>query len=262
MTFVFPQRCRHILHSPLSWAVTADCLACASARRLAPHGLQTTRKDAGTPKSTDVTLNPTTGVVDQLRRPSTSPTTRLRRRCDLGQALFLQNCASCHGTRGERRARERYQRIVPRPGGLGPATIDVWPTRSIAPRANVRAVQAIRHTPAGSPRTRPLAIAAWVNSLSPSYPDIPHGAFERTPTSRTVRPSSHSTAPLVTRSKGRRRAGEHTSRPSLRNIPAFEVVEARANRSREHAAASRGNLSDQQVGPNIVKYVTTEDPAP
>ena len=101
--------------------------ACASGASGSPHtAYQTTRKDAGTPKSTDVTLNPTTGVVISYgdkyityNAPSTALVT-------LGQALFLQNCASCHGTEANGVPANGTNGSFPDLVGLGPATIDFW----------------------------------------------------------------------------------------------------------------------------------------
>ena len=61
--------------------------------------------------------------------------------------------------------------------GLGPATIDFWIDSGRMPAKNTRAVEAPRRQ-AAPHADQALAIAAWVNSLSPSYPDIPDAASQ------------------------------------------------------------------------------------
>jgi mono/diheme cytochrome c family protein len=91
----------------------------------------------------------------------------------LGEALFhaelrvvsrhQANGVPASGTRGP----------TPTYVGLGPATIDFWVDSGRMPAANPRAIEANRRR---FPRLTPdqaLAVAAWVNSLDPSFPDIP-----------------------------------------------------------------------------------------
>ena len=61
---------------------------------------QTGRVNSGTPNSTNVVRNPTTGAIESygdsaITYTAPSPTLKL-----LGQSLFLENCASCHGKDG------------------------------------------------------------------------------------------------------------------------------------------------------------------
>jgi ubiquinol-cytochrome c reductase cytochrome c subunit len=94
-------------------------------------------------------------------------------------------------------------------------------------------------------------------ALDPSYPAIPTPNFKEANVSRTVRRSSPSTAPRVTPSKvTATHSRASTFAPSLRDIPAFQVVEA-IRTGPGNMPRFTGNLSDNQVD-DIVKYVTTE----
>src|ERR1019366_650966 len=61
---------------------------------------QTGRVNAGTPKSTNVTKNSSGNVVSYGNSAITytAPSPALTA---LGQSLFLENCASCHGTQAD-----------------------------------------------------------------------------------------------------------------------------------------------------------------
>ena len=230
--------------------------ASASGASGSPHtAYQTTRKNAGTPNSSKVTLNPSTGVVISYgnkyityNAPSTALVT-------LGQALFLQNCASCHGTEANGVPANGTVGSFPDLVGLGPATIDFWVDSGRMPAADVRAVQAIRHTPRLNP-AQAVAIAAWVNSLSPSYPDIPTPNLKNANVSDGAALFALNCASCHTIEGYGDALASDTFSPSLRNIPAFEVVEA-VRTGPANMPRFTGNLSDQQVD-DIVKYVTTE----
>jgi ubiquinol-cytochrome c reductase cytochrome c subunit len=173
----------------------------------------------------------------------------------LGQALFLQNCASCHGTEANGVPANGTNGSFPDLVGLGPATIDFWVDSGRMPAANVRAVQAIRHTPRLT-KDQAVAIAAWVNSLSPSYPDIPTAHLKNANVSDGAALFALNCASCHTIEGDGDALASDTFSPSLRNIPAFEVVEA-VRTGPANMPRFTGNLSDQQVD-DIVKYVTTE----
>ena len=109
--------------------------------------------------------------VDHVQR------TVVRARSTLGDALFQQNCASCHGTEANGVPANGTTGAFPDLVGLGPATIDFWIDSGRMPAANTRAVEANRRVPRLDP-DQALAIAAWVNSLSPSYPLHPESESE------------------------------------------------------------------------------------
>jgi len=216
---------------------------------------QTGRVNSGTPNSTNVVRNPTTGAIESygdsaITYTAPSPTLKL-----LGQSLFLENCASCHGTQANGVPANGTSGAFPNLVGLGPATIDFWVESGRMPAADPRAVQANRRTPRLS-QTSALAIAAWVNSLSPSYPDIPSPNLASANVSDGAALFALNCAACHTIEGDGDALANGTFAPSLRNIPAYQVVEA-IRTGPANMPRFTGNLSDYQVA-DIVKYVTTE----
>jgi ubiquinol-cytochrome c reductase cytochrome c subunit len=216
---------------------------------------QTGRVNSGTPNSTKVVLNPTTGAIVSYGDSAityTAPSPALK---VLGQSLFLENCASCHGTQANGVPANGTSGAFPNLVGLGPATIDFWVESGRMPAADPRAVQANRRTPRLS-QTQALAIAAWVNSLSPSYPDIPSPNLASANVSDGAALFALNCAACHTIEGDGDALANGTFAPSLRNIPAYQVVEA-IRTGPANMPRFTGNLSDYQVA-DIVKYVTTE----
>jgi len=133
---------------------------------------QTARKNAGTPNSSNVTTDPSTGVVISYGDSAITYNAPSASLATLGQALFLQNCASCHGTEANGVPVNGTGGAYPNLVGVGPATVDFWIESGRMPAADPRAIQANRRVPRLDTK-QAHAIAAWVNSLQPSYPDIP-----------------------------------------------------------------------------------------
>ncbi len=214
---------------------------------------QTTRKNAGTPNSTNVTKNSAGQVTSYGNKYITYkiPSSSLDK---LGQALFMENCASCHGTQANgvpASAVGSYPDLV----GLGPATIDFWVDSGRMPAKDPTAVEALRRQPALNPQ-QAEAIAAWVNSLSPSYPGIPTANLKIANVSEGQELFALNCAACHTIEGDGDALAFSTSAPSLRHIPAFQVVEA-IRTGPANMPRFTGNLSDKQVD-DIVKYVTTE----
>jgi ubiquinol-cytochrome c reductase cytochrome c subunit len=215
---------------------------------------QTGRINAGTPNSTKVTKNSSGNVVSYgdsaitYTAPSPALTT-------LGQSLFLENCASCHGTQANGVPANGTSGAFPNLVGLGPATIDFWIESGRMPAADPRAVQANRRV-ARLTHDQALAVAAWVNSLSPSYPDIPSPNLANANVSDGAALFALNCAACHTIEGDGDALAAGTFAPSLRNIPAFQVVEA-IRTGPGNMPRFTGNLSDFQVA-DIVKYVTTE----
>jgi ubiquinol-cytochrome c reductase cytochrome c subunit len=214
---------------------------------------QTTTKNAGTPNSSKVVKK--NGVVVSYgnkyityKAPSSSLDA-------LGQALFLENCASCHGSQANGVPANNALGAFPDLVGLGPATIDFWIDSGRMPAKNVRAVEAPRRQPALTPN-QALAIAAWVNSLSPSYPDIPTPHLANANVAEGAAIFALNCAACHTIEGDGDALAESTFAPSLRHIPAFQVVEA-VRTGPGDMPRFTGNLTDQQVD-DVVKYVTTE----
>jgi cytochrome c5 len=112
--------------------------------------LQTTRKNAGTPNSSVVVKN-SSGVVIKYGNKYityTSPASKLDK---LGQALFMENCASCHGTQANGVPASGAVGAYPDLVGLGPATIDFWIDSGRMPDKDTAAIEAPRRQPASHP---------------------------------------------------------------------------------------------------------------
>jgi ubiquinol-cytochrome c reductase cytochrome c subunit len=172
----------------------------------------------------------------------------------LGRSLFLENCASCHGTAANGVPANGTSGAYPNLVGLGPATIDFWVESGRMPAADPRAVQANRRPPRLN-QSQALAIAAWVNSLSPSYPDIPSPNLASANVSDGAALFALNCAACHTIEGDGDALAAGTYAPSLRNIPAYQVVEA-IRTGPGNMPRFTGNLSDFQVA-DIVKYVTT-----
>ena len=215
---------------------------------------QTGRVNAGTPNSSHVSKDSAGNVVSYGNSaitytvPSPALTT-------LGQSLFLENCASCHGTQANGVPANGTSGAFPNLVGLGPATIDFWIESGRMPAADPRAVQANRRV-ARLTHDQALAVAAWVNSLSPSYPAIPSPNLTKANVSDGAALFALNCAACHTIEGDGDALAAGTYAPSLRNIPAFQVVEA-IRTGPGNMPRFTGNLSDFQVA-DIVKYVTTE----
>ena len=218
-------------------------------------GYQTTRKNSGTPNSTYVKVDPKTGVVIAYGDSAITYNAPSSKLDTLGRALFLENCASCHGTEANGVPANGTSGSFPDLVGLGPATIDFWVDSGRMPAADVRAVQAIRHQPRLN-QSQALAIAAWVNSLDPSYPSIPTPHLKDANVSDGAALFALNCAACHTIEGDGDALASDTFAPSLRDIPAFEVVEA-IRTGPANMPRFTGNLSDDQVR-DIVAYVTTE----
>ena len=215
---------------------------------------QTTRKNAGTPNSTIVKRN-SAGVVISYGNSAimyNAPSSALD---SLGEALFMQNCASCHGTKANGVPANGVSGAYPDLVGLGPATIDFWVDSGRMPAANPRAIEAPRRFPRLTP-SQAVAIAAWVNSLDPSYPDIPTPNLKDANVADGAALFALNCAACHTIEGDGDALAESTNAPSLRHIPAFQVVEA-IRTGPANMPRFTGNLSDKQVR-DIVAYVTTE----
>jgi ubiquinol-cytochrome c reductase cytochrome c subunit len=215
---------------------------------------QTTRKNAGTPNS-DVVTKDANGVVISYGNTAimyNAPSSAL---IQLGRALFLQNCASCHGNEANGVPANGTDGAYPNLVGLGPATIDFWIESGRMPAADPRTVEAIRRVPRLN-HDQALAVAAWVNSLSPSYPSIPTPNLAIANVSDGAALFALNCAACHTIEGDGDALASGTYAPSLRHIPAVQVAEA-IRTGPANMPRFTGNLSDYQVN-DIVKYVTTE----
>jgi ubiquinol-cytochrome c reductase cytochrome c subunit len=215
---------------------------------------QTGRLNAGTPNSTTV-VKSSSGAIESYGNSAITYTAPSPALTTLGQSLFLENCASCHGTAANGVPANGTSGAYPDLVGLGPATIDFWISSGRMPAADPRSIEANRRTPRLS-QAQALAVAAWVNSLSPSYPDIPSPNLVSANVSDGAALFALNCAACHTIEGDGDALAEGTYAPSLRNIPAYQVVEA-IRTGPGNMPRFTGNLSDFQVA-DIVKYVTTE----
>lgn len=238
----------------LSAVVTTIPLAVfAEAAGAAKSPFQTTRHNAGTPNSTFVKKDDQGNIISYGNKHITyvaPPASAI----PLGQALFLQNCASCHGEKANGVPADGTAGAYPNLVGLGPATIDFWIESGRMPAANPRSVQARRNAPRLT-HEQALAIAAWVNSLSPSYPYIPQPNAKTADVANGAALYALNCAACHTIEGDGDALARYTFAPSLRNIPAVQVAEA-IRTGPANMPRFTGNLSDKQVN-DIVRFVTT-----
>jgi len=216
---------------------------------------QTSRKNAGTPNSSVVVKNPKTGAVESYGNDAITynvPSSALNA---LGQSLYLQNCASCHGVQANGVPADGTAGSYPNLIGLGAATVDFWIASGRMPAADPRSVQAERHSPRLT-NAQAVAIASWVNSLDPAYPAIPTPNLKGADASNGEALFALNCAACHTITGGGDALASGTYAPSLRNIPGYQVVEA-IRTGPGNMPRFTGNLSDYQVR-DIVAYVTGE----
>jgi ubiquinol-cytochrome c reductase cytochrome c subunit len=216
---------------------------------------QTTRHNAGTPNSDQVTTDPATGQVTSYGDSAITYNVPSSSLIALGNALFQENCASCHGTQANGVPANGTSGAYPNLVGVGSATVDFWIESGRMPAADPRAVQAIRHQPRLT-HDQALAIAAWVNSLDPSYPAVPSPNLAIANLADGAALFALNCAACHTIEGDGDALAASTYAPSLRNIPAAQVVEA-IRTGPGNMPRFTGNLSDYQVN-DIAKYVTTE----
>ena len=213
---------------------------------------QTSVANAGTPNSS-VKVYRNGSLVSYGNRDITywAPNKEL---IPLGEALYQQNCASCHGNSADGVPPNQPPGAYPNLRGLGPATIDFWIESGRMPAANPREVQAIRKTPRLT-HDQALAVVAYVNSLSPATPYIPRvNRLASADTSSGFALFALNCAACHTITGGGDALAANTYAPSLRNIPATQVAEA-IRTGPGNMPRFTGNLTDAQLR-SVVGYVT------
>ena len=239
--------------TPMSSAGTVAQAQAATTTTIPNAAYQTTRPNSGTANSSHQVFNGEGKLVAYGSKSITyiTPPSSL---VPLGEAVYMQNCASCHGTEANGVAANGTPGAYPNLRGLGPATIDFWVESGRMPAADPRSVQAQRHPPRLS-HTQALAIAAWVNSLDPATPYIPHvNGISTAAVSDGFSLFALNCAACHTITGGGDALANGTNAPSIRNIPATQVAEA-IRTGPGNMPRFTGNLSDAQVR-NIVAYVT------
>jgi ubiquinol-cytochrome c reductase cytochrome c subunit len=123
------------------------------------------------------------------------------------------------------------------------------------PAANPRSVQAARRV-ARLNHNQALAVTAWINSLSPSYPGVPSVNLTGGNVADGAALFALNCAACHTIEGSGDALALSTYAPSLRNIPATQVAEA-IRTGPGNMPRFTGNLSDYQVR-DIVKFVTSK----
>jgi ubiquinol-cytochrome c reductase cytochrome c subunit len=233
--------------------ITSSVAAAQAQLSVPPAAYQTGRFNSGTAASTARVHNAEGKLVAYGNSDITyvAPPTAL---IPLGEALYMQNCASCHGSAADGVPAEGTPGAYPNLRGLGPATVDFWIESGRMPASDPRQVQALRK-PERLNHNQALAVAAWINSLSPATPYIP--IVHSLPTADTSDGFSLfalNCAACHTVTGSGDALARDTYAPSLRNIPATQVAEA-IRTGPGNMPRFTGNLSDAQVR-DVVAYVT------
>jgi ubiquinol-cytochrome c reductase cytochrome c subunit len=237
-----------------STEVITSTVSAAKAQSLAPPAAyQTGRSNSGAANST-VQVRNSRGQLISYGNSNISYTVPPRALQPLGEALYMQNCASCHGSNADGVPQAETNAAYPNLRGLGPATIDFWVESGRMPASNPRDVQAVRK-PARLNHTQALAVAAWVNSLSPATPFVPtvHNISTANVSDGFSLFALNCAACHTVTGSGDALA-KNTYAPTLRNIASTQVVEA-IRTGPGNMPRFTGNLSDAQVR-DIVAYVT------
>jgi ubiquinol-cytochrome c reductase cytochrome c subunit len=165
----------------------------------------------------------------------------------VGQALFAQNCSSCHG------AGASGSQIAPNLLGVGPATVDFWVVTGRMPASSTNQVQAERKPPRLSPK-QALEVAAYVNSLDPAVPYVPYPNLKGADLATGADLFSLNCAACHTITGMGNALANSTFSSSLHQATAQEVAEA-IRTGPANMPRFSGNLTDSQVR-DVIAYVT------
>jgi len=164
-----------------------------------------------------------------------------------GEALFEQNCSSCH------EADAQGGPAAPSLIGVGPATVDFWVTTGRMPAATQPNVEAQPKPPRLNDH-QAEQIAAFITSLSPAAPFVPtvHLKGANLATGASLFALNCAACHTITGMGDELAYG--TNAPTLHAATATQVAEAIRTGPGDMPRFT-GNLSDSQVR-NIVAYVT------
>jgi ubiquinol-cytochrome c reductase cytochrome c subunit len=173
---------------------------------------------------------------------------------ELGLKLYQQNCIACHGVKADGSPPASTPGIgFPSLLGLGPATYDFWIESGRMPANNTSSVQPLRR-PQRLSHIQALAIAAYLTTLSPGTPYYPIVQnIQDANLSDGAALFALNCAACHTITGDGDALAYSTFSPSLRNIPATQVVEAMRT-GPANMPIFTGNLTDQQVR-DVVAYV-------
>ncbi len=233
--------------------------AAGASPKQAPY--QTGRYNAGTPNSSVVVEKD--GTVVKYGNGSIVYILPSAALVDLGHALYSANCAACHGVDANgvppHSAQTSYANVhagaYPNLQGVGPAAVDFWIESGRMPAAAGTDVQAVRR-PQRLTHKQALAIAAFIDTLTtnPGLPYVPSVNLKSASLATGADLFALNCAACHTITGGGDALAFGTYAPSLRHVPANQVVEA-IRTGPGNMPRFSGNLSDAQVR-DIVAYVT------
>jgi ubiquinol-cytochrome c reductase cytochrome c subunit len=230
---------------------TVSFFALGAGAKDAPYA--TSRANAGTPNSS-VVVRDANGTITSYGNSAITynlPPSSLEA---FGEALFMQSCASCHGSEANGHPTDGSTEQYPSLQGVGPAAIDFWIESGRMPAVQPGNVQAIRKAPRLT-HTQALAIAAWVNSKWPGLTLIPSVNTKGANLSDGAALFALNCAACHTIEGAGDALASGTYAPSLRHIPANQIAEA-IRTGPGNMPRFTGNLSDAQVR-DIVAFVGT-----
>ncbi len=223
---------------------------------------QTDRKDAGTSNSSSVTIGANgqvvtygNGAITYTAPDGTKFKMTQTQFVELGNSLFQQECASCHGVTANGVPQNKTPGNFPNLRHEAAAAVDFWIESGRMPAANPRDVQAQRRPPKLSHKEA-LAIAAWIATLSKTtaWPLIPSTHLKGGSLADGSALFALNCAACHTITGDGDALAFDTYAPSLRNVPVVQITEA-IRTGPGNMPRFAGNLSDAQVR-DIVKYVS------
>jgi len=165
-----------------------------------------------------------------------------------GEVLFAQNCSTCHGTQAEGTA------AAPTLSGVvGPAAVIFWVTTGRMPAATPLQVQA-QVKPPRLTDLQATKIAAFINSLGPKGPYIPHVNVPGANLTDGASLFAANCAQCHTITGAGDELAYSTNAPSLHGATATQVAAAMRT-GPGNMPRFTGNMTDAQVR-DVVGYVT------
>ena len=201
--------------------------------------------NSGSPHSS-TSVHCTDGRVTSYGNSAITYTAPPRSYVAAGEALFDQNCSSCH------EADAQGSSAAPSLIGVGPATVDFWVTTGRMPAATPLSNQAQSKPPRLSDH-QAEEIAAFITSLAPAAPFIPtvHLKHADLAVGATLFALNCAACHTITGMGDELAYG--TNAPSLHDVTPTQIAEA-IRTGPGNMPRFTGNLTDSQVR-DVVAYV-------